>query len=195
MDKMGLKMRELVQKYGLEILRDNKKLNALLADLFPKEKKLRNAIRDALDAGVGRMFYELAKSTGNDDSERLASIHKKLVDEAWLSDAAADNVCRIFLTAIGKSVDVNGNADAFEQKDAQKRFTEQPQSEPAYTQQQSEYMDTFDSPTATETDSGESDNHEKDSRMIPKMSKEEMIAVFFWLFFVGSMILVGCLVN
>jgi len=105
MDEIGIKMKELVQKYGLEIIRDNKKLNALLADLFPKEKKLRNAIRDALDAGVGRMFFELAKSTGNDAPEKLAAIHKKLVDEAWLSDVAADSVCRIFLTAIGKDAE------------------------------------------------------------------------------------------
>jgi len=38
MDEIGIKMKELVQRYGLEIIRDNKKLNALLADLFPKEK-------------------------------------------------------------------------------------------------------------------------------------------------------------
>jgi len=40
MDEIGLKVRELVQKYGMEILRDERKLNGLLADMFPKEKNL-----------------------------------------------------------------------------------------------------------------------------------------------------------
>jgi len=122
MEKIGLKMREIAQNCGLEILRDNKKLNALLADLFPKEKKLRNAIRDALDAGVGRMFFELAKSTGNDAPEKLATIHKKLVDEAWLSDAA-DSVCRIFLMAIGKDADIVGERNVSEPGTAEKQGT------------------------------------------------------------------------
>jgi len=48
------------------------------------------------------MFFKLAKSMGNDASEKLSAIQKKLVDEAWLSDAAAaDSVCRIFMTAVG----------------------------------------------------------------------------------------------
>jgi len=106
--EIGLKMRELVQSCGLEILRDEKKLNGLLADMFPKEGKMRSAIREALKIGAGNMFYQLAKSTGNDVSEKLAAIQKKLVDEAWLSDAAAENVCRIFLMAVGKNIKLSG---------------------------------------------------------------------------------------
>jgi len=121
MDKTGIKMKELVQKYGLEILRDNKKLNALLADLFPREKKLRNAIRDALDAGAGRMFFELAKSTGNDATEKLAAIQKKLVDEAWLSDAAAENICKIFLAAIGREELLTAAESTWESKETKEQ--------------------------------------------------------------------------
>ncbi len=128
MVEIGLKMRELVQTYGLEILCDEKKLNGLLADLFPKEGKMRNAIREALKTGAGNMFYELAKSTGNDVSEKLAVVHKKLVDEAWLSDAAADSVCRIFLTSVGKDIKLsevqNGMPDPGQLKELSVRYTE-----------------------------------------------------------------------
>jgi len=169
MDEIGLKMKELIQKEGLEILCDEKKLNGLLADMFPKEGKMRSAIREALKIGAGNMFYELAKSTGNDASEKLAAIRKKLVDEAWLSDAAAENVCRIFLTAVGKSADIVGNTDAFGQKDAQKQSAGQPQPEPTYNQQQSGSTDAFNSPAANETNGGKPGNNEKESRMTPKM--------------------------
>jgi len=126
--EIGLKMRELVQSRGLEIIRDEKKLNGLLADMFPKEGKMRSAIREALKIGTGNMFYELAKSTGNDAFEKLAAIHKKLVDEAWLSDAAAENVCNVFLAAAGMDIKLSGTqtgmSDPGQLKEPCGRYTE-----------------------------------------------------------------------
>lgn len=58
------------------------------------------------------MFFELAKSAEKDSAERLAAIRKKLVDEAWLSEAAADSVCRVFLAAIGKDAYIAGEINA-----------------------------------------------------------------------------------
>lgn len=184
MDEIGLKMRELVQKEGLEILRDERKLNGLLADFFPREAKMRAAIREALNAGAGNMFYELAKSTENNASEKLAAIHKKLVDEAWLSEAAAENVCRIFLAAVGKSADDIENIGAFGQKDMRKQSAGQPRPEPVYNQQQSDSRNTFGSPIEEDRNPG---NNEKESRMTAKMYIMGIIGALL-----GSCIGVAC---
>lgn len=48
------------------------------------------------------MFYEIVQNTSSEHVTRLAAIRKKLVDEAWMSEAAVDYICRVFLTAIGK---------------------------------------------------------------------------------------------
>lgn len=112
MDEIEIEMKQLVQNYGLEILLEERRMEGLFADFFPKEKKLRKAVRTALDVGAGRMFFELAKSAEKDSAERLAAIRKKLVDEAWLSEAAADSVCRVFLAAIGKDAYIAGEINA-----------------------------------------------------------------------------------
>lgn len=101
MDELGIKLKELIEKEGLEILKNSGRINGILADFFPKEDKLRGAVRDALKIGAGDMFYNLAGYEGSDRQKKIEIIQKRLVDEAWLSDAAAEAVCRIFLMAIG----------------------------------------------------------------------------------------------
>lgn len=94
-------MKLLVKQHGIGILSDAAKINGILADMFPQNSRERAAVKTALGIGAGRMFFDIAQSHEPEEKrlEKLKLIRKRLIDEAWMSDAAADYICRVFLSA------------------------------------------------------------------------------------------------
>lgn len=117
-------MKLLVKQFGMELLNDEMKINGILVDLFPENSRERSAIKTALGVGIGRMFFDLARDHGTNEKkvEKLRIIRQKLTEEAWMSDAAGDYVCKVFLSAIENEelikLDRNNKASDAQKKDS-----------------------------------------------------------------------------
>ncbi len=101
-DAIEGKLKELVQQHGIDIFHHPAQINGVLADFFPEQEKERASIKAALDMGAGNLFYGIARKGGADGKEKVLAARKKLIDEAWISEAASDYVCKVFLAAVGK---------------------------------------------------------------------------------------------
>lgn len=91
---------EYGKKEGLDFFRNSIKINGLLADMFPAMGRERNAIKVGLEKGIGAKIIQLHY----EDDERLRDIltvqmEKILLEDAWLSENAAEFVLSTLITA------------------------------------------------------------------------------------------------
>lgn len=87
-------------KEGIDFFKNSMKINGLLADLFPNKGKERNAIKIALEKGIGSQIVQLYYE--EDERIKLIRINQMkqvLLEDAWLSESAADFVMNTLITA------------------------------------------------------------------------------------------------
>lgn len=93
----------VIAAYGIDILDDSRRTNALLMDYAPNQVKERKLIISALREGIGN---ELLKVRGESSNElQLCFNHciRYLVDETWITEKAARFAVDVIAYAIGIS--------------------------------------------------------------------------------------------
>ena len=97
----GRAMRALYDRYGAqEVLTNSAYLVNGLADLTDVDKKLRNQLRMALDAGLGKVYLDQL-SAGAPDGAFDNRVQIVLTEDAGLSDKAAETLAEYFDEMIG----------------------------------------------------------------------------------------------
>ena len=97
----GKALRGLYDRYGAKtVLNNGAYLVSGLGDLVGEEKKLRNQLKMAMDAGVGRLYLEqLEQDAPGEDFDRRVKL--LLTEEAGLNDKAAGELAGYFDEMIG----------------------------------------------------------------------------------------------
>ena len=99
--QVGKALRSLYDRYGAKtVLTNGAYLVSGLGDLVGEEKKLRNQLKMAMDAGIGRVYLEqLEKGTPDADFDRRVKL--LLADDAGLNDKVAGELTGYFDEMIG----------------------------------------------------------------------------------------------
>lgn len=98
---IGRALRALYDRYGAQVIfSNNAYLFNGLGDLVDDVKKLRNQLKMALDAGIGRIYLEQINH-GVPDSDFDCRIKILLTDDAGLSDKTANEIMGYFDEMIG----------------------------------------------------------------------------------------------
>lgn len=104
----------VTKAYGIEILEDFRRTNALLMDYAPMQARERKLILSALKEGIGS---ELLKARGLNENEVQECINRCvrcLLDETWITEEAA----RFAVESIAYSLSLEGGEPAPEKDDA-----------------------------------------------------------------------------
>ena len=95
-------MRTLYDRYGRDaVLNNNLMLVNGLGDLVENSQKLRNQMKMALDAGVGRLYLDQLNGTGAPDTAFDQRVRAMMTDDAGLSDKVAAEIAGYFDVMIG----------------------------------------------------------------------------------------------
>ena len=98
----GRAMRQLYDRYGRDaVLTNNLMLVNGLGDLVENSQKLRNQMKMALDAGVGRLYLDQLNGTGAPDAAFDQRVRALMSDEAGLNDKAIYEITDCFDDMIG----------------------------------------------------------------------------------------------
>ncbi len=119
-------LREHIEHRGIEILKNSKVINGILADYFPENEKERNAIKMALNYGIGKDFVDMY--TIEDKSKisiRINQLKNGLMNNAWMAEDAAEYVTDIFVNATGLVCRGSGNDENEERNLAKEKSTPQ----------------------------------------------------------------------
>lgn len=103
----------VVGKYGLDVLDDKQKMCANLFDICPSMRKERRRVCLAYSFGIPSILKE---SLGKDKSSCTTSVMSAvnlLMNEADLSENAANETVRYFADAFGWNVQVKNNAESW----------------------------------------------------------------------------------
>ena len=98
----GIALRRLYDHYGAEALLTNSALmvNAL-GDLMQDSNKIRNQLKMALAAGIGRAYLLQIQSVGNSDSDFENRMLEMMTEDAGLSEAVSKKIMSAFDEMIG----------------------------------------------------------------------------------------------
>ncbi len=100
---------ELVALYGVSILDDVSRTNALLMDLAPHSEKERKLIVMVMREGVVSQIMKITNENEDEQKFRLNKCVKQLVDSIWITEAAARYAVLVLANAIGISVNIDNN--------------------------------------------------------------------------------------
>lgn len=93
-------MRTVVETYGIELLNDARRTNALLMDYAPRQFRERKLIFLALQEGIGN---ELIRAIGKEKQDQKLCVNRCvrcLVDEVWITEEAAQFAVGVIAFAI-----------------------------------------------------------------------------------------------
>lgn len=100
-------MRTVVETYGTELLNDARRANALLMDYAPRQIRERKLIISALQEGVGNDLIWALDKGKQDQQLCINRCIRCLVDEAWVTEEAAQFAVGVIAFSIGiNSVDI-----------------------------------------------------------------------------------------
>lgn len=102
----GKALRQLYDHYGAEsLLSDPVLLSNGFGDLCPDDKKIRNQLKLALDAGISKLYLAQINATGKPDSSFLQRVRTILSEDAGLSEKAIQDLIKAFDEMIGWPTD------------------------------------------------------------------------------------------
>ncbi len=99
-------LKEVIDRYDIEIINDVKRVNAILMDYVPKLQRERKLVISALKEGIAS---DLLKAVALSDDEKRQSVTrciKQLVSDIWVTESAAHYAVSSIAFAIGINVDV-----------------------------------------------------------------------------------------
>lgn len=103
-------MRWIVEHEGQDVLKREKTINAMLADLVPQEESARKRMRAALSSGAGMMFYNmLCNGNGRLENKDIYIFRASL--EEYLHPKYIEDIINTFLYAVSLP-QLNGNGSA-----------------------------------------------------------------------------------
>lgn len=102
----------IVEKEGIETFKNPLRISGLLADMFPSMGRERNALKIAFEKGIASKIiaYYFEKDLGLKRIQ-INQMNKVLVEDAWLSESAAQFVLSTLLEAIGEDENKTGNSN------------------------------------------------------------------------------------
>ncbi len=106
-DNINQVMIEMVDKYGIDLLNNVDRVNALLMDLAPYAEKERKLLIAAMKEGI---VYQLLKLVNESKENQIFGVNKcvkQLVADIWITEIAAKYAVRILATTLGISLDVH----------------------------------------------------------------------------------------
>ena len=98
--------KQLVESYGVVLLEDINRTNALLMDYVPHSDKERKLMVMVMREGVVSQLMKMVNEDENNQRIKLNRCIKQLVDSIWITEAAAKYAVMVLATAIGMHTDV-----------------------------------------------------------------------------------------
>lgn len=92
---------DIIAAYGIDILDDSQRTNALLMDYAPNQAKERKLIILALREGIGNELLKVQGQSGNELHLSFNRCIRYLVDETWITEEAAQFAVDVIAYAIG----------------------------------------------------------------------------------------------
>ncbi len=100
--EVGRAMRALYDNYGAEkVLSTPVYLVSGIGDLVDDSKKLKNQLKTAMDAGIGKIYLEQLKTSGMPDKAFEERARAVLIEDAGLNDRVAGELAGYFDEMIG----------------------------------------------------------------------------------------------
>lgn len=99
-------LKKVTDNYGIDVLADTQRTNALLMDYAPHSEKERKLIVMALKEGI---IFQLKKIINEDEEKQkftLLKYAKQLSSDIWITEIAAKYVVSVIAYAIGISVEI-----------------------------------------------------------------------------------------
>lgn len=93
----------VIAAYGIDILDDSRRTNALLMDYAPDQAKERKLIISALREGIGNELLKVRGQSSNELHLCFNRCIRYLVDETWITEEAAQFAVDVIAYAIGIS--------------------------------------------------------------------------------------------
>lgn len=98
-------IKNLVEVYGIEILEDSNRMNALLMDYIPHSDKERKLIILVIREGIVSLLRKIMNDTKENQKFGLNKCVRQLVENLWITETAAKYAVTILATIIGINVD------------------------------------------------------------------------------------------
>lgn len=95
---------EIVQRFGIDILRNGSKTVAIFSDLAPQLRKERVLLTYLTQFDGNLKLLEVKHLTQAKQHAAYLKVVQHLTDEQFVAQSAAENVCQCFLKAIGVTV-------------------------------------------------------------------------------------------
>lgn len=92
---------DIIAAYGIDILDDSRRTNALLMDYAPNQAKERKLIISALKEGIGNELLKVRGESSNELHLCFNRCIRYLVDETWITEEAAQFAVDVIAYAIG----------------------------------------------------------------------------------------------
>lgn len=109
----------VIEAYGIEILKDSRRTNALLMDYAPSQTRERKLIVSALEEGIGNDLLKVRGKNDNDIELCFKRSIRCLVEETWVTEEAAKFAVDVIAYALDVGwTDVSGlgpNTSSFSQ--------------------------------------------------------------------------------
>lgn len=94
---------DIITAYGIDILDDSQRTNALLMDYAPNQAKERKLIISALREGIGNELLKVQGESSNELHLCFNRCIRYLVDETWITEEAAQFAVDVIACSIGIS--------------------------------------------------------------------------------------------
>lgn len=92
---------DIIAAYGIDVLDDSRRTNALLMDYAPDQAKERKLIISALREGIGNELLKVRDKSSNELQLCFHRCIRYLVDETWITEEAAQFAIDVIAYAIG----------------------------------------------------------------------------------------------
>lgn len=92
---------EIVQRFGIDILRNGAKTAAIFSDLAPQLRKEKLLLTYLIQFNGNLELLEVKHLTQTEQRATYRKVVQHLTDEQFVAQSAAENICQCFLKAIG----------------------------------------------------------------------------------------------
>lgn len=94
-------LKEVIKNYDIEIIYDEKKVNAILMDYVPKLQKERKLIVSALKEGIAKELMKAKNLSPEEQKQSFTRCAKQLTSDLWLTEDASYYAVSSIAFAIG----------------------------------------------------------------------------------------------
>ena len=91
----------IVEEYGIDILSETNRLNALLMDLAPKQEKKRKLLISLLKEGIHKRLYQYLDSNPEEMKAGIKKCEREAANALWITKEAAHYVVGAISLSIG----------------------------------------------------------------------------------------------